>query len=62
VVVGAVGAVAVFLVAAILPEPEEGESRVAAGDIAFLVVVGAHVVGLVWLGAVVGRRRAQRRM
>jgi 4-hydroxybenzoate polyprenyltransferase len=59
---GAVAAVAVFLVAAILPEPEEGESRVAAGDIAFLVIVAALVVGLVWLGAVAGRRLAQRRI
>jgi hypothetical protein len=58
---GGVAAVVVFLVAAILPEPEEGESRVAPGDIAFLVVVAALVVALVWLGAVAGRRFAQRR-
>ncbi len=58
---GAVVAVAVALVASILPESEEGEARVAAGDVLFLLVAAALVVGLVWLRAFAGRRLAQRR-
>jgi hypothetical protein len=53
---GALVAVAVFLVAAIAPEPEEGESRVAGGDVGFLLVVSLFVAGLVWLGAWIARR------
>jgi hypothetical protein len=53
---GALLAVVVFLVAAIAPEPEEGESRVAGGDVAFLVVVALFVVGLTWVGAWAMRR------
>jgi hypothetical protein len=53
---GAILAVAIFLVAAIAPEPEEGESRVAAGDLVFLLVVALLVAGLTWLGASAGRR------
>jgi uncharacterized membrane protein YkvI len=53
---GALVAVAVFLVAAIAPEPEEGESRVAGGDLVFLLIVSLFVVGLTWLGAWAGRR------
>ena len=53
---GAVVAVVVFLIAAIAPEPEEGESRVAGGDIAFLVVVALIVVALTWVGARAVRR------
>ena len=53
---GAILAVAIFLVAAIAPEPEEGESRVAAGDIVFLLVVALLVAGLIWVGAWAGRR------
>lgn len=52
----AILAVAIFLVAAIAPEPEEGESRVAAGDLVFLLVVALLVAGLTWLGARAGRR------
>jgi hypothetical protein len=52
----ALAAIGLFLVAAIAPEPEAGESRVAAGDIAFLVVVAAMVAGLVWLGHWLSRR------
>jgi hypothetical protein len=48
---GAVLAVAVFLAAAIAPEPEAGESRIAAGDLVFLLVVALWVAGLTWLGA-----------
>jgi 4-hydroxybenzoate polyprenyltransferase len=57
---GAVVAVAVFLVAAIAPEPEEGESRVAGGDVVFLLVVSLFVAGLVWIGAWLARRRLRR--
>lgn len=53
---GALLAVAVFLVAAIVPEPEEGEARVSAGDLGFLLIVALFVVGLAWLGAWAGRR------
>ena len=49
-------AVAVFWVVAIAPEPEEGESRLAAGDLGFLLVVSLIVAGLTWLGAWAGRR------
>jgi hypothetical protein len=53
---GAAVAIAAFLVAAVAPEPEEGESRVAVGDIAFLVVVAVIVGALAWLGAWAVRR------
>jgi hypothetical protein len=53
---GALLAVVVFLVAAIAPEPEEGESRVAAGDLVFLAVVSVFVVVLAWVGAWLVRR------
>jgi hypothetical protein len=49
-------AVAVFLLAAIVPEPEEGESRVDAGDLAFLLVVALLVAGLTWSGSRIGGR------
>lgn len=58
---GALVAVALFLLAAIVPEPEAGEPRVAAGDIGFLVVVGLLVSGLVWAGWAAHRRLARRR-
>jgi hypothetical protein len=53
---GALFAIAVFLVAAIAPEPEEGEARVSGGDIGFLLIVALFVAGLTWLGAWAGRR------
>lgn len=53
---GAVLAILVFLVAAIAPTPEEGESRVAGGDLVFLVVVALIVAGLTWAGARAVRR------
>ena len=53
---GAVVAVALSFVAAIVPEPEEGESRLAVGDIVFLLLVALVVAGLTWLGAWAGRR------
>lgn len=52
----AILAIAIFLVAAIAPEPEEGESRLAAGDLVFLLVVALIVAGLTWLGAWAVRR------
>jgi hypothetical protein len=53
---GALVAIAVFLVAAIAPEPEEGESRVAGGDLLFLLIVALLVAALTWLGSWLGRR------
>jgi hypothetical protein len=53
---GALVAIAIFVVAAIAPEPEEGESRLVAGDLVFLAVVALVVAGLTWLGAWAGRR------
>jgi hypothetical protein len=50
-------AIAVFVIAALAPEPEEGEARLAVGDLGFLVVVAAIVAGLTWLGAWLARRR-----
>jgi hypothetical protein len=49
-------AIAVVFVAAIAPEPEEGESRLVAGDLVFLLVVALVVMGLTWLGAWAARR------
>ena len=48
---GAVAAICIFLVAALVPQPEEGESRVALGDLGFLIIVAAIVALLVWIGA-----------
>ena len=57
---GAVVAICVFLVAALAPAPEEGESRVALGDVGFLVVVALVVASLVWLGSwLTGRIRSR---
>lgn len=53
---GAILAIATFLVAAIAPTPEEGEARVAAEDLVFLLVVALLVAGLAWLGAWLARR------
>lgn len=53
---GALLAVAVFLIAAIAPEPEEGESRVDGGDLGFLLVVAILVAVFTWFGAWVTRR------
>jgi hypothetical protein len=53
---GALVAIALFWIAAIAPEPEEGESRLAAGDVVFLLVVSLVVAGLTWLGAWAYRR------
>jgi len=56
-------ALAAFLVvlATLVPSPEEGEARLAAGDIPFLVVVCLIAAGLAWLGAFLGRRFLARR-
>ena len=59
---GALAAIAIFWIAAIAPAPEEGESRLAAGDLGFLAVVSLLVAGLVWVGAWTARRwRARSR-
>ena len=59
---GAVVAIIVVLVAAIAPEPEAGEARLAAGDILFLLVIALIAAALAWLGALLvrwfGRRRS----
>lgn len=52
----AVGAVVLAMIAAIAPTPEAGESRVAMGDLVFLLVVALWVAGLAWLGFFVARR------
>ncbi|HET9945848.1 MAG TPA: hypothetical protein VFR56_09360 [Actinomycetes bacterium] len=57
----ALAAVVLFLAAAILPAPEEGEPRVAAGDIGFLAVVALVVAGLTWAAAAATRRLTARR-
>jgi hypothetical protein len=55
---GAGAAIVVFLVAAIAPTPEEGESRLVLGDLVFLLVVALIVAGLTWVGAwMAGRLR-----
>jgi hypothetical protein len=53
---GALLAIAIVFVAAIAPEPEEGESRLVAGDLVFLLIVALVVAGLTWLGAWIARR------
>jgi hypothetical protein len=58
---GALLAIIVFLIAAIAPEPEAGESRVAAGDLVFLGVVALWVAALTWLGAWSAGRVRRRR-
>lgn len=55
-VVAALAAVVLLFLFAILPEPEEGEPRVAAGDIVFLLLVALIAVALVWVGGLLGRR------
>ncbi|HET6654440.1 MAG TPA: hypothetical protein VFH10_17515 [Nocardioides sp.] len=52
----AAASVVTALVAAIAPTPEAGESRVAAGDLVFLLVVALWVAGLAWLGFFLCRR------
>jgi hypothetical protein len=48
---GAAVAVVVVFVAAIAPKPEEGEARLVAGDLVFLLFVALIAAGLAWLGA-----------
>jgi hypothetical protein len=55
-------AVVIFLLFVIIPAPEEGESRVATGDILFLLVASLIVAGLAWVGVYVGRWVARRRL
>jgi hypothetical protein len=56
----AIVAVVMAMVAAIAPNPEPGEARVAAGDIPFLVIVAAVASGLVCLGFFLTRRLSRR--
>jgi hypothetical protein len=58
----AAAAVVVFLLFVVIPAPEKGESRIAAGDILFLLVASLIVAALAWVGAYVGRVLAQRRL
>jgi hypothetical protein len=53
---GAMIAVVLALAAAILPEPEPGEPRVAGDDVWFLLALVLIVTMLTWLGAALGRR------
>jgi hypothetical protein len=53
---GALLAILLAFVAAIAPEPEEGESRLVAGDLVFLLIVALFVAGLTWVGAWIARR------
>jgi hypothetical protein len=53
---GALLAIAIVFVAAIAPEPEEGESRLISGDLVFLLIVALFVAALTWLGAWATRR------
>ena len=57
----AVAAVLLAMIAAIAPTPEEGEPRVAAGDLVFLLVVALWVTGLAWSAFVLVRRYWVRR-
>ena len=57
----AVAAVLLAMFAAIAPTPEEGEPRVAAGDLVFLLVVALWVTGLAWSAFVLVRRYWVRR-
>jgi hypothetical protein len=48
-------AVTLGFIAMVAPEPEPGESRLAAEDLGFVVLVLAVVVLIVWLGSLIGR-------
>jgi hypothetical protein len=58
---GAIIAVVVALAAAILPEPEPGEARLASGDLLFILALALVVTMLTWLGAALGRRIPRRK-
>ncbi len=57
----AVAAVVVLALLAIAPTPEQGEPRVAADDVVFLLVLSVVGVALVWAGAQLTRRRRRPR-
>ena len=57
----AVLALILALIAMIAPEPEPGESRLAVGDLPFVLAVCVVVVLLVLLGNLIGRRLARSR-
>lgn len=52
-------AVALALVALIAPTPEQGEPRLAVGDLGFVAVVCVVVTALTWVGSLLGRRLAR---
>ncbi len=54
-------AVLLFVVFAIAPAPEQGESRVYGEDAVFLLVASLIVAALAWVGGWLGRRLARRR-
>jgi hypothetical protein len=56
----ALASVVILFLLAIVPAPEEGEPRVAAGDLVFLAIVALLAVALVWIGAFLGRRLRRR--
>lgn len=57
----AIASVAVFMLAAIVPEAEAGAPRVAGDDILFLVVTASLISAFAWFGAFLGRRLVHRR-
>jgi hypothetical protein len=57
----AVLAVVLALIAMIAPEPEPGESRLAVGDLPFVLGVCVVVILLVLLGNFIGHRLARSR-
>jgi len=59
---GAIVAVVVALAAAILPEPEAGEPRLASSDLLFVLALALVVTMLTWLGAGLGRRIPRRKV
>lgn len=54
-------AVILAFLAMVAPQPEPGESRLAAGDLGFVLVVLAVVVLLVWLGSLLGSWLVRKR-
>ncbi len=58
---GAIAAILFLVLLAVVPAPEEGEARLALGDVPFLIVIAVIATALGWLGAMIGRRMAQRR-
>ena len=49
-------AIALAMIATIVPTPEAGQPRVAAGDLVFLLVVALWVAAVAWAGWYAARR------